>query len=316
MRSSILAPAPPTVAIEIAARRVTVAAVSGSTGRAAVTAFATEPLPAEAVMPALTGTNIADVAGVAAALRRALDRAGLRSAHRAALVVPDTVARVSLLPFQQLPANASEVDEIIRWQVKKATPFPLEEAQVSHFEVHADGTARTLAAVVARRDVLAQYEAVAGAVGIHAGLVDLASFNVMNALLSSGGDAALGDALVLCLAAEATTLAILRGRDLMFYRHRGVVDEEPLSALVHQTAMYHEDRLGGDRFSHVWLCGASFASGAADARREIADRLGLSAETVDVRSAAAMRDRIDATPGTLDALAAPIGVLLRDRRAA
>jgi type IV pilus assembly protein PilM len=316
MRPSVLAPAPPTVAVEIAARRITVAAVSGSTGRAAVTAFATEPLPAEAVTPALTGTNIADVAGVAAALRRALDRAGLRSTRKAALVVPDTVARVSLLPFEQLPAKAADVDQIVRWQVKKATPFPLEEAQVSHFEVHSDGASRTLAAVVARRDVIAQYEAVARAAGIHPGLVDLASFNVMNALLSAGGEAALGDALVLCLAAEATTLAILRGRDLMFYRHRGVVDEEPLSALVHQTAMYHEDRLGGERFSHVWLCGASFAGGAADARREIATRLGLTAEIVDVRSAAAMRDRIDATPGALDALAAPIGVLLRDRRAA
>ena len=103
----------------------------------------------------------------------------------------------------------------------------------------------------------------------------------------------------------------------MFYRHRGVVDEEPLSALVHQTAMYHEDRLGGERFSHVWLCGASFAGGAADARREIAARLGVSAG--DRRRPIRRRrcgDRIDATPGTLDALAAPIGVLLRDRRAA
>ena len=316
MRPSILAPAPPTVAIEIAARRVTVAAVSGPAGRATVTAFATEPLPAEAVTPALTGTNIADIAGVAAVLRRALDRAGLRSTRKAALIVPDTVARVSLLPFLQLPAKIAEVDQIVRWQVKKATPFPLEEAQISHFDVHVDGMAHTLAAVVARRDVIAQYEAVTKAANIHAGLVDLASFNVMNALLSTGGDAATGDALVLCLAAEATTLAILRGRDLMFYRHRGVVDEEPLSALVHQTAMYHEDRLGGERFSHVWLCGASFAGGAADARREIAARLGLSAEIVDVRSAATMRDRIDATAATLDALAAPIGALLRDRRAA
>ena len=80
--------------------------------------------------------------------------------------------------------------------------------------------------------------------------------------------------------------------------------------------MYHEDRLGGARFGHVWLCGASFAAGAADARREIADRLGVTAETVDVRSAAAVRDRIDASPGALDALAAPVGLLLRDRRAA
>jgi Tfp pilus assembly PilM family ATPase len=316
MSPSMLAPALPTVAIEIAARRVTVAAVSGTTGRAAVTAFATEPIAPEAVTPALTGPNVVDAAAVTEALRRALDRAGLRSTRRVGLIVPDTIARVSLLPLEQVPSKAAELDQIVRWQVKKATPFPLEEAQISHFEVHADGAARTLAAVVARRDVVAQYEAVTAALGIHAGLVDLASFNIMNALLNSAGAAELGDSLVVCLAAEATTLAILRGRDLMFYRHRAVVDEEPLSALVHQTAMYHEDRLGGARFGHVWLCGASFAAGAADARREIAERLGVTAETVDVRSAAPVRDRIEASPGALDALAAPIGLLLRDRRAA
>jgi len=235
--------------------------------------------------------------------------------------VPDTVARVSLLPFQQLPPRAADVDQLIRWQLKKSTPFPIEEAQVSHFDAHTDAGTRTLAAVVARRDVIAQYEAVATAVGIHAGLVDLSSFSIMNALLSSG-TAAQGDALVVCLAPEATTLAILRGRDLMFYRHRAVVDEEPLSALVHQTAMYHEDRLGGERFGHVWLCGAttSAATGggspAEDVRREIAQRLGVGAEAVDVRTVASLRDRVDAGAGALDALAAPVGVLLRDRQAA
>lgn len=311
-----LAPAPPTVALEIAARRVTVAAVTGGAGRTAITAFATESLPSGAVSPALAGPNIADREAVVDALRQALDRAGLRSARRAGLVIPDTVARVSLLPFEQLPAKAAELAEIVRWQVKKATPFPLEEAQVSHFEVHADGAARTLAAVVARRDVIAEYEGVAAAVGIHAGVVDLASFNIMNALLSSTSPTTPEDALVVCLAAEATTLAILRGRDLMFYRHRAVVDEEPLSALVHQTAMYHEDRLGGAHFGHVWLCGASFTEGAADARHEIAQRLGVNAETVDVRTVIALRDRVNASPGVLDALAAPVGLLLRDRRAA
>ena len=316
MSPSILAPAPPTVAIELAARRLTVAALSATAGRPSVSAFATEPLPAEAIVPALSGTNIPDVQTVAAALRRALDRAGLRSARRAGLIIPDTVARVSLLPFEQLPGKAAELDQIVHWQVKKSTPFPLEEAQVSHFEVHADGAARTLAAVVARRDVVSQYEAVVSAAGIHAGLVDLASFNVMNALLSAPGNTAAGDALVVCMAAEATTLAILRGRDLMFYRHRAVVDDEPLGALVHQTAMYHEDRLGGGSFANVWLCGTSLAGGQAEAQHEIADRLGIAPETVDVRTAATLRDRIDVSWTALDALAAPVGLLLRDRKAA
>jgi hypothetical protein len=105
----------------------------------------------------------------------------------------------------------------------------------------------------------------------------------------------------------------------MFYRHRAAVDEEPLSALVHQTAMYHEDRLGGSKFAKVWLCGAALAGNAGDAdraKREIGERLGVSADAVDVRRAAGLSDRIPPDADALDALAASVGVLLRERKAA
>jgi Tfp pilus assembly PilM family ATPase len=314
--SGWLAPSPPGVAIEIAARRVTVAEVAAGSGGPVVRTYATESLPEGLVTPALTAPNVSVTAEVAAVLRRALDRAGLGTPRRAALVIPDSVARVSLLHFEQVPGRASDRDQLVRWQLRKATPFPLEEAQLSYFVAHTEPGSSTLAAVVARRDVIAQYEAVPGALGIHAGLVDLASFNVINALIRAGAAPA-GDALLVCLAAEATSLAILRGPDLMFYRHRTAVDEEPIGALVHQTAMYHEDRLGGTRFARVWLCGAALAGHEAEqVRREITERLGVPADAVDIRSAAGLQARIAPAPDVLDALAAPVGVLLRERQAA
>jgi hypothetical protein len=48
-------------------------------------------------------------------------------------------------------------------------------------------------------------------------------------------------------------------------------------------------------------------------RRGIAARVGGRVEVLDVRTAATMRDRIGASPQLLDALAAPVGVLLRER---
>jgi hypothetical protein len=225
------------------------------------------------------------------------------------------VARVSLLTFEQLPARPADLDQLVRWQIKKATPFPLEEARVGYQVVHAEGGGGSVLATVARRDVIAQYEAVTEAIGVHAGIVDLASFNVLNAVMASGA-AVPADWLLVCLAQDATTLAIMRGEQLMFYRHRAAVDE-PLAALVHQTAMYHEDRLGGSKFARVWLAGSALAEGGGErARKEIGDLLGIMAEPVDIRPAAGLRDRISAGPEVLDALAAPIGVLLRERRAA
>jgi Tfp pilus assembly PilM family ATPase len=301
------------VAVEIASHRVTVAALSGTGPSALITHQASETLPPGAVVPAATGVNIPDVGVVADSLRRAIERAGLGAVRRAAMVVPDSIARVSLLLLEQVPARPADLDQLVRWQVSKATPFSIDDAQISHFVANTDGSITTIAAIVARTDVVTQYEAVARAAGIHAGLVDLASLNVMNGVIGAGGSAG-GDWLLVHLASESTTLAILRGDQLMFYRHRAAFDDEPLRALVHQTAMYHEDRLGGTRFARVWLCG--IGSGAEDARRQISGRLGVPVQSVDVRPAIGGADRMTASPEALDALAAPVGILLRERAAA
>src|SRR5262249_18693040 len=90
-KSAWLTATPPTVAIEIASGRVTVAGLARSPGGRAIPACGSEPLPREAVAPALVGPNIPNPAVVIDALKRALDRAGLRAPRRAALVVPDSV---------------------------------------------------------------------------------------------------------------------------------------------------------------------------------------------------------------------------------
>lgn len=313
---SLFSPQPPAAAIEIASGRVTIAEIGTGPEGFVVSAFASEPLPDAAVTPALTGVNITDSAAVTAALRRAYERAGIRPPKRAALVIPDTAARVSLLTFEQLPPKAADVDQLVRWQIRKATPFPLEEAQVTHVVAHQEPGATTVAAIVARRDVIAQYEEAVGALGILPGIVDLASLNVVNAVLAAGTTSP-GDWLLVCVSKESTALAIVRAGQMMFYRLRLAIDEEPLGALVHQTAMYHEDRLGGGAFARVWLCGSSWAEGGGEAiRREISERLGVQAEPVDVRTVATLRDRITVSPDVLDAIAAPLGVLLRERKGA
>ncbi|HXT71794.1 MAG TPA: pilus assembly protein PilM [Vicinamibacterales bacterium] len=312
--SSWFAPTPPTIAVELASRRLTVVEL-GRGASSPLVGYASEPLPPGALSPAPSGPNIQNPSAVLEALKRGLDRAGVRKSARVALVIPDNAARVSLLPFEQLPSKSADVDQLIRWKLKKSTPFPIEDAQIAWFVAHKSETGPMVAATVARRDVVAQYESVATAAGLHAGIVDVASFNVMNAVIGAGGAPA-SDWLLVTLAPEATTLTIGRGSDLMFYRHRAAVEEEGLSALVHQTAMFHEDRLGGTKFSRVWLCGGGLGTGADDVRREIRDRLNVPVEVVDVRQASEMGSKINASTDVLDALAAPIGALLRDRKAA
>jgi type IV pilus assembly protein PilM len=311
--SQLFTPPRPVVAIDISSTRVAALRLGG--GRPApVVAYASEPLPAGAVVPGLAALNIAEPAQVAAAVGRALD--GVGRARHVALVVPDSAAKVSLVRFEQAPPRGRDLEAMLRWQVRKSVPFRVEDAQVTWAEGQPlEGGGREFLVALARLDVIAQYETALTAAGAHAGIVDLASLNLVNLLLAGGEDR--HDCLLVHLAADFVALIILRGGRVIFYRHRGSEGDESLADLVHQTAMYHEDRLGGGGggFGRVVLAGASLrgAEVAERLRRELEGRLGTRVEALDFRGAVALRDRIAAAPELLDSLAPAIGVILRER---
>jgi hypothetical protein len=110
-------------------------------------------------------------------------------------------------------------------------------------------------------------------------------------------------------------LIVVRGGRVVFYRNRpSEGDATDMGDLVHQTAMYFEDRLGGGAFARVYLAGASsYGPDAETLRRQIEERVGARVTQLDVRGGVALRDRIAAGPELLDAIAPAVGVLLRDR---
>src|SRR5207249_665840 len=155
--------------------------------------------------------------------------------------------------------------------------------------------------------------------GAHAGLVDTSTFNVVNAVLAGSPPGSV-DWLLVKVAADYTSIAILRGSQLIFFRSRSADAEGTLADLVHQTAMYYEDRLSGSGFDRVLLCGASAAGvrQAADVeqiRRNLQERLGSPVETVAARMAITMTDRIAGAAALMDTLAPLVGVLVRGREA-
>jgi hypothetical protein len=231
---------------------------------------------------------------------------------RVALVVPDVVARLSLVRFENVPARTADLDQLIRWQVKKTAPFPLEDAQVSYVRGHHSSEGQEFVVSVARRAVIEEYEALCAEAGAHAGIVDLSTIGVVNALLASGAAPA-GDWLVINIAADSASIAIMRGGDLIFFRNRPADDETSAIELMYQTAVYYEDRLGGTGFTRAFAAGTSYAGADADTvRRSIEDRIRTSIETVDPRQVAAMTDRINAAPAVLDAITPLVGLLMRD----
>jgi type IV pilus assembly protein PilM len=306
---------PPDVAIEIEADHVTAARLAWHGSAATVAAHTLEALPAGIVLPALATPNVLDVPALGRAIAQALSRLGGR-ARRVALVVPDAVAKISLVRFENVPADAADLAELVRWQIKKTAPFPVEQAVVSFTPGarYADGQEFIVAA--ARHDIIEQYEQACAAAGAEAGLVDLATFSVVNGVLGSTA-APGGDWLLVHLTPTYTTLTVVRDGHVIFFRNRDNDAEGTLADVVHQTAMYYEDRLHGTGFSRVLLAGGAIVAGGADTlRRSLEERLGISVEAVDPRAAALLRDRITASPELLDSLAPLVGILLRDRKAA
>jgi type IV pilus assembly protein PilM len=311
---SFLTSPPPTVGVEIASDRVTAVSLTRQGPAWIVGAHGTERLAPGVVTPALNAVNVHDVRALSAALRSALDKMGSRP-RRIALVIPDTAAKLSLLRFEKVPADA-DLDQLIRWQMRKAAPFKPEDAQISWMPAAPiPGGGREYLVTLARRDVVESYMKACADAGAAAGLVDLASLNLINAALASGTGTTAGDWLVVHVAPDYATLAIVRDKELIYFRTRQLEAEGDLADLVHQTAMYHEDRLSGGKFARVVLSGAS-ARGAESGdklRRGLEERMGVPVEALDFRGTAAMRDRISAGPELLDALAPAVGVVLREQ---
>jgi Tfp pilus assembly PilM family ATPase len=315
-RAGLFQSAPPDVAIEIESGQVSAARLTWRGSAATIAAHTIEPLPDGTITPSLASSNIPDVALIGRAIAQAVGRLGTR-VKRAALVIPDTAAKVSLLRFENVPAKSADLVELMRWQIRKSAPFPIEQAVLS-FTPGAKPSegGQEFIVTVARQDVIAEYEQACTHAGLHAGLIDLATFSIINSVLASSA-VPTGDWLLVHAAPTYTSLTVLRDRHLIFFRHRDEETGGTLADVVHQTAMYYEDRLKGAGFTRVFLAGASLVPGGADAlRRSLEERMGIGVEAVDPRASAALLDRITAAPGTLDALAPLVGILMRERKVA
>ena len=308
-----LASPPADAAIEIAEEAVAVA-VLGAHGRdPVVERYAVEPLPPGALVPSLTAASIQNREAVTRALAAALDQLGARP-RRVALVVPDPIARVSLLRFDRIPPRRDDLDQLIRWQMKKAVPFPVDDACLTFSAGRANGGGEFLVAL-ARRETIREYESLAEGLGAHAGLVDLATLSVINLYLA--GTPPVGDWLLVHMRPAYTSIAVVRDADVIFFRTRGHDEQDALSDLVHQTTMYYQDRLEGQGFTRVLLGGNGRTPDDIDqARRDLDGRFGVPVEPIDPTQRLTLTDRITVTPSARAGLAPLAGVLLRARQEA
>lgn len=290
-------PTLPEWAISITAASVHLARVSWASATPTLLAEASDALPAGAVTPSLLAPNMPDVGAVGQVIKRLASQTG-GGRRRVALVLPDAVAKVSLIRLEQVPARETELVEIIRWQLRKSLPFPVEQAVVSIADQGTASTAGEFLVAAARADVVQQYEQACAMGDLEVGLIDLESLSLLHRASHESGVPD-GDWFFVRVDQRDVTLMLGRGPAVAFHRHRADEAEGSVADLIHQTAMFYEDRFKGSGFSRVWLAAAPDVSAADEAQRDLQARYGSVVQLSPARPAALLAGAVAPQTGTL-----------------
>lgn len=210
-------------------------------------------LPAGAVTPGLTGTNITQPDAVRRAVSEVLSAVGGGGKRDVITVLPDAAVRVLLLDFDTLPDNRDEATAIIRFRLKKSLPFDVEHAAVSFDRMPSTTGVRTVVAL-SPANVVGEYELVIRDAGYEPGVV-LPS--VLGALGIVDADRA---AMLVKVDFETTSIALTDASGLRLLRMiehpNGISVPDELTNAVHTSLIFYEDSTG-NRVSRVFVTGSN-----------------------------------------------------------
>jgi len=210
-------------------------------------------LPAGAVTPRLTGTNIGQPDAVRKAVAEVLSAVGGGGKRDVITVLPDAAVRVLLLDFDTLPANEDEATAIIRFRLKKSLPFDVEHAALSFDRMPSSAGVRTVVAL-SPAQVVGEYEQVIRDAGYEPGVV-LPS--VLGALGIVNDDRA---AMLVKVDFETTSIALTDASGIRLLRTiehpSGISAADELSNAVHASLLFYEDSTG-NRISRVYVTGSN-----------------------------------------------------------
>lgn len=272
-------PERPSVAIEVRASSVGVLRVRRERGRPVVAAAAVSELPPGTLALSLTQPNVADPARFRQALHAATERAGVLGGARVALVLPDAAARVALVPAVDVPARkAAEVDEILRFRLRKSLPFEVREARLA-WAAAGDRSSDAIVVATAAGAVVGGYEEACRSLGFEAGLVEVAGLALARAAFPPGSA---GDGLLVNWDEGYLTLVLARdGWPILVRTLSGTAVASTADVLreVGSTLVYYRERLGGAGVTTAAVRSAVFAP--ADAADALASAVGFVPAVLD-----------------------------------
>jgi hypothetical protein len=268
VRDSRLLPNYPGLAVEVSRRRITAVRVARDrkTGKNVLRGVQSRALADGAIVPSLTGVNVKDPEAVGVVIREVLDALEANE-HRISLLLPDHVARVSLLQFATLPRSRKELADLVQFRMAKSLPFKPDDTALDLQVVAADpgpgqGGPSTVLSTFIKRSVLQQYESLFTAAGYWPGLVGLSTFELFNLFRGQleAESPAGKDVMLLNVTPSFASTVIFSSGNLIFYRCKphpeNSTEEERVVALrreVYTSFAFYQEKLLGRGIGQVFL---------------------------------------------------------------
>jgi type IV pilus assembly protein PilM len=294
----------------------------GADTRMVVAVHKEVPLPPGTPVPSLAHPQVPDISPLEGAVETLLKEMESKDLQ-ISVVLPDNIARVSVLKFGRMPATRQEVLDLIRFRMQKVLPFRVEEAALD-FQLLDNGGSEEPEFLVAlvQRPLLFQYERLFSNRDLVPGLVDLDSFNLANLLARGGGigEGEEGDRALVNAAEGYLTVVFFRGGRLNFFRSKQLSDEErTLPQRLHagirremaSCAAYYREHLSGAGMSAVAV---RTVEGDPDVILGIAqEEMGCPAQVLDLSRAVVLPPGAAASEGIWQRLAPAVGAALGRR---
>ena len=175
-----------------------------------------------------------------------------------------------------MSSNPEERRSFIRWKLKKSITFDVDTAQVAYriLGPHRTGTGVDLLVALSPRSLVQAYEMLFDGLDVHAGMVLPSTLAALNIFAPPASDA-----LFVKIAPDCVTTTVFQNRRVQFYRR---VTDVSLYDAVYPTVLYYQDKLGGQTFDRLYVCG--YDTDLQSSLDEVQQKLGLSAQHIEPRN--------------------------------
>jgi hypothetical protein len=262
---SRLRPPYPPVAMEVDRNEVVLVRFKAKhRGKPLLEAQAVREMPENSMPSSIFDQSSRSTAELTSRFKEMFELTGTRPG-RISLVLPDNLAKISLIGLPERPASHRQLDELVRSKMRRTVPFRLEDAAVSYQLLPGDGRQVSVLVLLTPRQLIDRFEQSLGALGARVGLIDIATPNLINLCrhrleaASRGGK----DVALLNCASNYFSLVIVRDGRLIFFRCKTLApDAEPANGgngfLVREVASslsYYREKLAGQGVETVIVRG-------------------------------------------------------------